>query len=191
MNDEDLKPYLRTLVEFLVIIFLVLGVPYLISGLWPPFVSVISGSMEPNINQGDMILVESQDRFNESDTFNGVETSQMDEGNLEFGRQGDVIVYRPDGKRTVPVIHRVITYVEKGEDWTDDVRPDKLPTQSCERLVNCPAPNSGFITLGDNNVKYDQAGEISKPVKNEWIIGRAKYRIPYLGWIKIFLSSAL
>lgn len=191
MNSEELKPYLRTSIEFLVIVFLVLGVPYLISGLWPPFVSVISGSMEPNVNKGDMILVESEDRFNDSEKFEGVETAQMKEGDLEFGRQGDVIVYRPDGERTVPVIHRVITYVEKGEDWTDDVKSDKLPTQSCERLVNCPAPNSGFITLGDNNSKYDQAGKISKPVKNEWIIGRAKYRIPFLGWIKISLSSAL
>lgn len=191
MNGEKLNGYARSSVELLVIVFIVFGIPYLISGMWPPFVSVISGSMEPNVNKGDMILVESEDRFNDSKKFGGVETAQMKKGNFEFGRQGDIVVYRPDGRSTVPVIHRAITYVEKGEDWTNDVKSDKLPTQNCEVLVNCPAPNSGFITLGDNNIKYDQAGQISKPVKHEWIIGRAKYRIPFLGWIRILLSSSL
>ncbi len=56
-----------------------------------------------------------------------------------------------------------------------------------------PAPYSGYITKGDNvvtNKHFDQEGQISylTPVKDEWIIGTAQYRIPYLGYIRLFFS---
>jgi signal peptidase len=56
-----------------------------------------------------------------------------------------------------------------------------------------PAQYSGYITKGDNvvtNQYFDQEGDISyyKPIKDEWIIGTAKYRIPYLGYIRLLFS---
>lgn len=190
MNNDMLKEWGITVLQFFIVAFIVLGIPYMLSGVWPPFVSVISGSMEPNINQGDMILIEGEQRFNDSVDVHGVRTSASSD-KINFGRDGDVIVYKPNGRDTVPVIHRAVVYVKAGENWTDDVDSNKLPTQNCTRLRNCPAPNSGFITLGDNNDRYDQAGNISRPVKQEWIIGRAKYRIPYVGWLRILVGSVL
>jgi signal peptidase len=52
------------------------------------------------------------------------------------------------------------------------------------------APNSGFVTQGDNNYLYDQAAGIcpNAPVKPEWIMGVAKFRIPLLGYVRGLLG---
>jgi signal peptidase len=56
------------------------------------------------------------------------------------------------------------------------------------------APHAGYITKGDNEVTnryYDQQGQVSYmlPVKEEWVIGVAKYRIPYIGYLRLMLPS--
>ena len=52
------------------------------------------------------------------------------------------------------------------------------------------APNSGFITKGDNNFLFDQSSGVSPntPVKPEWVLGVARLRIPYLGYVRSLLS---
>jgi signal peptidase len=77
-----------------------------------------------------------------------------------------------------PVIHRAIYFVEEGEQMWEG-GPE--------------APHEGYITKGDNmktNSFYDQQGQISylSPVKEEWIIGVARYKIPYIGHIRLLLS---
>lgn len=141
-------------------------------GMWTPMVAVESGSMEPNMNVGDIIFIENIDRTK-------VITNQPDNGDYSsFEKSGDVILYRPYGKEdATPIIHRAMYYVEKGEPmWTDGP----------------PAPDSGYITKGDNshtNSHFDQQGEISYhiPVKDEWIIGVARYKIPYVGYLRLLL----
>ena len=67
-----------------------------------------------------------------------------------------------------------------------------MTVASCNELTYCPAPNSGFITKGDNpstNTEYDQAQAMSRPVKPEWIKGKAMVRIPGLGWIRLQFGS--
>jgi signal peptidase len=98
---------------------------------------------------------------------------------MTFGDYGDVILYRPYGQESItPIIHRAMYRVEAGEPMWE----------------NGPAaPYSGYITKGDNpvtNRHYDQEGQISYyvPVKDEWVIGVAKYRIPYLGHIRLLFS---
>ena len=51
-----------------------------------------------------------------------------------------------------------------------------------------PAPNSGYITKGDHNKLADQPF-LSAPVKKDWIVGVAKFRLPYLGWFKLIFSG--
>lgn len=47
--------------------------------------------------------------------------------------------------------------------------------------------NSGFITKGDNNLNIDQAqgNNIKDPVKEEWMLGRARGELPWFGIIKL------
>jgi signal peptidase len=112
-------------------------------------------------------------------------------GYATFGQPGSVIVYRQPGRFGPPIIHRARFYVEEGENWYDRANPDYLPGNSCEEVPNCPAPNAGFVTKGDNNGMYDQVNAIgAPPVRPSWVRGVARVRIPLLGWIRLLFSGA-
>lgn len=146
----------------------------IVFGMWAPMVAIESGSMEPHMNIGDIVFIESMDRAQ-------IITNQPDNGNYSsFEDSGDVILYWPYGKKdATPIIHRAMYYVEKGDPmWTGG------PS----------APFRGYITKGDNpvtNTHFDQQGDISYhiPIKDEWIIGVARYRIPYVGYLRLLLPK--
>ncbi|MDD3042930.1 MAG: S26 family signal peptidase [Methanosarcinaceae archaeon] len=145
-------------------------------GLWTPMVAVESGSMEPHMQKGDIIFIKNIDRVDLITNKEGNENS----GYMSFGEYGNVILYKPYGQEGVtPIIHRAMYRVETGEPMWE----------------NGPAaPHPGYITKGDNpvtNNHFDQEGMISynTPIKDEWIIGIAKYRIPYLGHIRLLFSG--
>ncbi len=154
------------------IIFMILS--KLVFGLWTPMVAVESGSMEPHMQIGDIIFIKSMDKSNITTYEEGKKT-----GYKSFQNYGNVILYHPYGEKGVtPIIHRAMYRVEAGEPmWKDG------PI----------APYAGYITKGDNvvtNQHFDQEGQISyeMPVKDEWIIGTAQYRIPYLGYVRLLFS---
>lgn len=174
----------KFVVETLVISAIIIGIPFLISGVWPPFVSVISDSMEPNMTRGDMVFIVENDRFTEKDSIDGVSVQSQED------RKGDVIVYYPNGNEgQTPVIHRAVMHVEEGENWVERANETYLSSDSCTFADNCPAPNAGFITLGDANSRYDQSAGLSDPVRSEWIVGKSQAKIPFLGWIRVGLSG--
>lgn len=81
----------------------------------------------------------------------------------------EIIVYRVNGDESERlVVHRIVTYVDEGEDWVADLEDDSL---TCEAVVYCPAPNDGYITQGDATSTYDQERGLSRPVDSDWIIG--------------------
>jgi len=173
---------------------------YAVSGVWPPLVAVESRSMAPNMQVNDLVFVMEADRFPgpnaRGDT--GVVTAHAGQ-EVEyrtFGAYGDVIVFERNGNaRQVPIIHRAMFWVEEGENWYDRVDPAYTTASECgdtpsEGLQNCPAPNAGFITKGDNNGRYDQVTSLSRPVKPEWVVGIAQVRVPGLGWIRLQSAGA-
>ena len=209
----------------------------LLLGLWTPMVAVESGSMVPNLNIGDIVLVQGASR---------TEVIAWDEaektGYTAFNNPGDVILYRPYGKaslnlldqfkmllgfapgkeKATPIIHRALRYVKAGEPmWQGGPA----------------APFSGYITKGDHNEVIDQeAGQIFgmakssyidsnreniinvggqiyldkntgliiyettngtvvgegisylTPVKDEWVIGVARAKIPLVGYVRLLPS---
>jgi len=173
------------------LLVLVIGlVLFGVSGIWPPMVAVESGSMEPHMERGDLIFVMEEQRlapeFATAET--GVVTYRTgeSEGFRKLGDYGDVIVFRPDGKTSeTPIIHRARFWVNDSENWYDDANPEYLPGDSCADIVNCPAPNAGFVTLGDNNRHYDQATGQSRPVRPSWVRGTAEVRVPFLGHVRL------
>ena len=164
------------------------------SGVWPPFVAVESPSMTPNLRTGDLVYVVEEHRVASSvavaDT--GVVTRRTGDevGYASFGAPGDVIVFRPDGsERRTPIIHRAAFWVNDSEDWYGKADPRYLRGESCDTVPNCPAPHAGFVTRGDANGRYDQASDMSEPVRPSWIRGRAVLRVPYLGHVRLALGS--
>jgi signal peptidase I len=157
-------------VVFSVAIVAVIAVAlYAYAGMWPPMVSVNGISMLPHMESGDLVFIQGLDRGAIQTSENSTNTSYM-----MYEGYGDVIVYRPYGDPTKPlVIHRAIRYVTKGEPMWDGG-----PTAS----------DDGYITLGDNNHGvYDQEAPsicYLEPVRKEWILGIARFKVPYLGYLR-------
>jgi signal peptidase len=170
---------------------------FAISGVWPPMVAVESGSMEPHMHKGDLVFITDTGRFVPDDAREGTGVVTRDaareSGYWKFGDHGSVIVYDNPSEAGPPVIHRAQFWVDEGENWYDDANPDYVSADSCAELRNCPAPNAGFVTKGDANAQYDQVNGISAsgPVKPEWIVGIARVKIPYLGWVRLGVSGVV
>jgi len=170
---------------------------FAISGVWPPMVAVESGSMEPHMHKGDLVFITDTGRFapdvGHGET--GVVTRDVgrETGYWKFGAHGSVIVYDNPGDAGPPVIHRTQFWVEEGENWYDRTDPDHVSASDCGEMPNCPAPHAGFVTKGDANAQYDQVNGISQngPVKPGWIVGVARVRIPYLGWVRLGVSGVV
>ncbi len=186
-DDDGPLAWLRELFVGIAIILLVGGALFALSGTWPPMVAVESGSMEPNINTGDLVFVTEPGRFGDGSGVVAADEATADD--RYFGERGSVIVFRtPDGG--TPTIHRAHFYVEEGENWIDRADPAHLDRSNCDAVEHCPAPHSGYVTKGDNNNHYDQDNGIAPPVREEWVISTAYVRIPYVGWLRLTVAEA-
>ncbi len=187
---------LRELCISLTIVLILGGLLFGISGVWPPMVAVESESMEPNINQYDLVFVTEPGRFSPSqaDQLGVVTADTVDESEYaSFNAAGSVIVFDNPASTGPPIIHRAHFFVEEGENWHDRANPDYVSASDCDGLQHCPAPHDGYITKGDNdgsNAQYDQANGIAPVVKADWVTGVARLRAPYVGYIRLALTGA-
>lgn len=197
-TDDETVMMARDVLSSVAIVAAVGLLLFAISGIWPPLVAVESGSMEPNMHTGDLIFVVDDDRFvgDGAVAGTGVVTheSGQESGYDTFNNPGDVIVYQPNGDASeVPVIHRAHFWVEDGENWVDTKASEEvIGDATCAEVTTCPAEYDGFVTKGDANNGYDQYGNgISDVVKPEWVTGKAKYRIPWLGNVRLTFDKLL
>ena len=151
---------------------------YLFAGTWPAVVTIESESMVPNMNVGDLVLVVDKDRFGDLVTCSEGQLT----GYRAFGEYGDVIIYRPNGVDSVhPIIHRAMVYVD-----TATVEQSALGEYYKD-------PHGGYITRGDNNPYVDQGSlwipgvGMVEPVKEEWIVGKALFAVPLIGYLPLHL----
>jgi signal peptidase len=192
-DDGSWRLFARDLVTSALAVLVVGAYLFAVSGVWPPLVAVESGSMQPNMEQNDLVFVMEEHRFAGEAAVGstGVVTASAgaESEYVKFGQPGDVIVYTPDGRNdTTPIIHRAMLWAEAGENWVERADPDHLGSDTtCEAVQYCPAEESGFITKGDNNGHYDQVrpSQLSRPVQPEWVVGTAEVRIPGLGWLRL------
>jgi signal peptidase len=97
---------------------------------------------------------------------------------------GDVIIYKPNGLTSVhPIIHRAIQYVDNQP--VSEIKGMQL-------LNNYTPPHEGYITWGDNNPRPDQGLNypgigVIEPVKDEWIVGKALFSIPLVGYLPLHI----
>lgn len=149
------------------------------SGTWPALVAVESPSMVPNMNVNDLVFIVEENRYGGYMT--AVEAA--DAGKISFGGYGDVIVYQPNGKTGVtPIIHRAIVWINESTAKQAGFTGD--------------AAHSGYVTKGDNNEQYDQdaifpAYGRMEPVKEEWIVGKALFAIPLIGFVPLHLFESI
>ncbi len=182
---QDLKqsPTAMFVFDVTVSIMIVVGIGLVlfgVSGIWPPLVAIESGSMEPNIHTGDLVFVVDTGNFvpDDVDHRHGVVTRDVgiEQGYESFGYYGDPIVFKPDGSdQRTPIIHRAMYFVEEGDTW-----------EGTDGEVHT-AERTGFVTKGDANEQFDQEQGLSGVVDPEWVEGKAMYRIPRVGSIRLLL----
>ncbi|MEF8831993.1 MAG: S26 family signal peptidase [Candidatus Thermoplasmatota archaeon] len=115
---ETIREIGKDVLISLVVLGIILGSLYLISGRWPPMVVVESGSMMHSeesqigvIDPGDIVLVQERDKEDITTYVEGKAT-----GYRQYGQYGDVIIFEPDGnKRKTPIIHRAVLYLEEND----------------------------------------------------------------------------
>ena len=190
-TSEDIKTVVAREITYIFgTVGLIVAALFLICGTWPAIVTIESESMVPNMNVGDLVLVVAHDRFGTLKSF--AEGEEV--GYEKFGRPGDVIIFRPNGdKKLHPIIHRALYWTEEGEEHTFRT------LSSSERAIDYIAPNAGYITKGDNNPIEDQVGwenyrglgDPIFPIKEEWIVGKAFGKIPYIGYLPLHLKEVI
>jgi len=157
------------------------------------------------IDPGDLVFVKDIDRPSDVGTKAGKDSRH-------YGRAGDVVVYQPDGdSRRTPIIHRALFWLQingQSETFTieelglHEVTTLNVPAlqalglqlgyAEALRSMEAGPEDSGFITRGDNNIEADQGphSNIARlPVKAEWILGKARGEVPWLGLVKLKFSD--
>ena len=180
---QSKDPRINLIRDIVIIFAIVLGVGsalFAVSGTWPAMVAVESQSMVPNLNVNDLVFVVEENRY--GGLMTAVEAKQA--GTTSFGEYGDVIIYRPNGMTGVtPIIHRAMTWIN---------------ASTAEQAgFTGEAAHAGYITKGDNNEAFDQDAVFPnygrmQPVKEEWIVGKALFTLPMLGFVPLHIfESAL
>lgn len=161
------------------------------------------------IDPGDLIFVKDVDGPGEVETF-------AEGGESRYHGAGDVIVYKPNGgDLAVPVIHRAMFWIEVeadgsytfpdlGIERSRSLDVDDLGIDAAEYRIGPGCQDvafahqlrpgmAGFITKGDNNECFDQSssGLQYLPVDPEWIVGKARGEVPWLGLVKLFVTDFL
>jgi len=188
-----LRQALRDAASTALAVAVVAALLFAVGGVWPPMVAVQSGSMEPHMERGDLVVVSEPARFGADGSAGGVRTAhEAPPESRTFGARGDVIVFSSPTLPGTPIIHRAHFHVERGENWYDEANPEYLPAgvDSCAELTRCPAPRTGLVTKGDANGQYDQVNGNSPIVTADRIRAEARVKIPLLGHIRLALTGA-
>lgn len=158
---------------------------FLICGTWPAVVTIESGSMIPNMNIGDLVVVVQQDRYGDLMTWEEGKAANVS----KFNSYGDVIIYKPNGMSSVhPIIHRAMVYATNTTPLTE-IRGNQLK-------MNYTVAHDGYITWGDNNPAPDQFVSYKgigtpEPVKDEWIVGKALFTVPLVGYLPLHIWEVI
>lgn len=215
-TDNAKIVFMRDIAVALLAVLIVLLLLWTYTGQWfeAPMVAIESGSMEHpdnppfgrvgTIDAGDMVLVQKVYTVDDIITHGGnLGGAQAENGWRSYGDYGDVLIYKPLGKEDTPqIIHRAMCWVEvnnKGNTTTYTVAEYGVFNEETldipELGLNHKKPtwtHSGFLTMGDNNNVIDQISSICpQPLKMEWISGKARLEIPWLGTINLFFDDLL
>ncbi|MDO5846000.1 MAG: S26 family signal peptidase [Methanocorpusculum sp.] len=184
--ENTVAVFIRDVILVLLIVGGIGVLLYAAAGTWPALVAVESGSMETNLSTYSLVFVVDENRFG---GWMPQDQAITEGANPVFNWYGDVIVYQPNGMKGVtPIIHRAITVISAEEAAT-------------VWGYEGSAAHGGVITKGDNeatNALCDQMGQFPRygitrmePVKEEWIVGKALFAIPLVGWIPLNMIPTL
>ena len=173
------------------------------------------GSQLGIIDTGDIILLKNSDRVDIRSFVDGYK-----EGFTSFGDYGHVIIYERGGDQNPVIHRAILWLNYNGDHtwsapslkdypstlWSNGYNTDYMALSgilmlgkmgyrdiTCsidlDRLANT-APSSGYITMGDNNIVFDQVGGVIGSLVSEEIVKSVAWiEIPWLGSINMMLNG--
>ena len=132
-----------------------------------PIVVVLSGSMEPAFQRGDLLFLWNRDQ-----------TAEV----------GEIVVYNVKGK-DIPIVHRVVRSFHTASR-NPSIQGGKGKAKNAGAAD--VAPKTQLLTKGDNNVADDTelyAHGQSYLDRKEDIIGSVRGYVPAVGYVTIMLSE--
>ena len=204
------------IVAVVVVMIIVVGI-YGYTNTWPPVVVVESGSMQHDIDEGSLGVIDTGDivMVKKVDSIDDITPWSVGKNKdyKTYGEYGDVIIYDKNGEGGTPVIHRAIVFIRHNEtvggvhyfdvpEW--NIFHERKIEYQIEELnfeINYTPPrgHDGYLTKGDNvftNKKIDQEsgisdvnGRVVEQVSIEWVIGVARGEVPWFGLIKLYLTD--
>lgn len=170
------------------------------------------GARLGTIDTGDLVLAKKVE--DDSDITTWMAGKQQDEENYE--NFGDVIIFDKNGAGGTPVIHRAMVWVEvnptdgtyyipildQSYDDQEGITIEEIGAYNVGQSQRNGGPGvlkwSGYLTKGDsvNNNHVDQIvlkdarGDLVQPVKMEFILGKARGELPWMGMLKLCLTGA-
>ncbi|KAI9928901.1 hypothetical protein ASPWEDRAFT_373038 [Aspergillus wentii DTO 134E9] len=127
-----------------------------------PIVVVLSGSMEPAFQRGDLLFL-----WNRSPR----------------AEVGEVVVYNVQGK-DIPIVHRVVRTFPEVQG--------KGSSKKVKEIAASATPNNMLLTKGDNNIADDTelyARNQDHLSRQDDIVGSVRGYIPMVGYVTIMLSE--
>ncbi len=129
-----------------------------------PIVTVVSPSMEPALERGDLIIVR--------------------EGKIEdlkVGKEGSILVYESE-YLPMPIIHRVISKDKNSVETKGD--------NNNHQVKVCVGDKKAYRS--DNGCRNgDKVVNIEKNVTQNQMLGKAVFTIPKLGYLKLYPTCLL
>ncbi len=175
-SDSLLSWIVAFILAFIIVKYVIYVGLGLIFGTGFPIVAVVSGSMEHEGMDFDSWWDEnyrwyesndiSKEDFNEFSFKNGFNKGDI---MILFGTEakdinkGDILVFEANSK--YPVIHRTVKIWSQGDEMHFQTKGDNNPRV--------------FSELGENDIAEDK------------IVGKAVFRIPLLGWVKIIFTELI
>ena len=181
-DDSILSWIVNLILAFVIIKYALFPTLALIFGAELPLVAIVSESMEHDgsfdawwTSQACLDRSCTQEEWYKSHTITKTEFKEfpwkngLNKGDImvvwghSTYEKGDVLIFKAN--RAIPIIHRIIS----------------------EKLIN---DTYYYQTKGDHNIDiYDAIHEDS--IHEERVIGKAVFRIPYAGYVKIWFTEAI
>lgn len=175
-EDSFLSWAVNVVLAFILVKFIIYPLLGFLLGTSYPVVAVVSCSMEHNTNLGTCSL--DHDEFNnwwkkQEDYYNKIDITKDEFSRYRFANgfnKGDLMVLTK-----AKTIHRgdiIVFYGNANEPII-------------HRVVST---NNNYQTKGDNNIG-SRSDEIN--IGQDRIIGKALFRVPYLGWLKVWFNDLI
>ena len=213
-NDSNVS-LARDVIVALLAVFIILMILWGYTGQWlaAPMVAIESGSMEHphspfgrlgTIDAGDMVLIQKVTKLSDVVTYASAKNTRN--GWRSYENYGDVIIYKPLGRDDVSqIIHRAMCWVDVSKNSNGVTiytiadfgiyNKTSLTVPDLGLYNSIPMPpwtHSGILSKGDNNDIIDQMTSICpQPIQLNWISGKARSEIPWLGTINLFFEDVL